>query len=109
MSPMFLGGLTARAMKLQEGLINQQHEVREVYPGGLARQLQLADWHYKKQKSHLPTFLQHFQTLLPFPINPDSIDSWHQVDALLALFTAYRFQEQEHQTFGDPKEGQIII
>ncbi len=109
MSPMFLGGLTARAMRLCEQLQAQGHQVREIYPGGLARSLNLGEYHYKKQKSHLPTFLKHLASLLPFSFQANEVRTWHHVDALLALYSGLRFQGGIHDSFGDPTEGQIII
>lgn len=109
MSPMFLGGLTARAMKLCQELEHRNIQVMEVYPGHLARSLNLKDWDYKKQKAALPTFLPHFQTLLPYDIAALTIDNWHQVDALLALFSGLRFLAGKHEQFGLTAEGVILV
>jgi len=109
MSPMFLGGLTARAMRLQAELSKVNTEVLEVYPSQLADVLQLDRALYKKQKVHLPAILSEIAKTLPYPIQNEQVTSWHQVDALLALLSGYRFTQNQHLTFGDPEEGIIIV
>lgn len=108
MSPMFLGGLTARAMQLKDQMQKLGVQVKEVYPGGLARQLDFPSDQYKKEKTHIPTIAQKILTLLPPATAPD-LNNWHQVDALLALLSGYRFQKGAHLICGDPFEGEIII
>ncbi|MEM6380094.1 MAG: DUF429 domain-containing protein, partial [Bacteroidota bacterium] len=48
MSPMFLGGLTARAMRLKAVLSEEACQLFEVYPGQLAKHLELPKEKYKK-------------------------------------------------------------
>lgn len=109
MSPMFLGGLTARAMKLKSRLELHQHELLEVYPGGLARVWNLKELNYKKEKKYIPDVVEALQKKYPFPIESKDFHSWHHVDAFLALHIAYRFSTNQHQTYGIAKEGQIFI
>ncbi|MEL7021272.1 MAG: hypothetical protein AAGK47_06685, partial [Bacteroidota bacterium] len=54
MSPMFLGGLTARAMQLQSRIKPLGAQVIEIYPSHLAHCLGLKALSYKKQLTHLP-------------------------------------------------------
>lgn len=109
MSPMFLGGLTARAMQLQTQLIRQQIEVIEVYPSHLANLLQLSREQYKKQRAHIVDIVPAISKKLPYSIQSEQVTSWHQVDALLAFLSGYRFLQGQHLTFGDPQEGIIIV
>lgn len=109
MSPMFLGGLTARAMQLKARLEQLGTKVYETYPGGLARQLNLKERHYKQQLSELPALREHLASLLPFAIPLAEITTWHHFDAILALWSAWRFNQQTHDSYGDPKEGLIVI
>jgi predicted nuclease with RNAse H fold len=110
MSPMFLGGLTARAMKLKNQLAAQQIQVYETYPAAQAAGMGLVEMGYKKQISHLPAVVHIIsQHLLPFIPDSNTLTSWHQVDALLALLGAVRFMNGEHQVFGDAGEGLIIV
>jgi len=108
MSPMFLGGLTARAMKFKRQLTALGCAVYEVYPGHLAREWELKPLGYKQQKRHLPTVLEALQPHLPFPL-AHSPENWHQVDALLAFISGYRFSQNTHHTFGAEAEGYIIV
>lgn len=108
MSPMFLGGLTARAMRLRFVLENLGWTVYEVYPGYLARLWTLKAFGYKKNKAEIPAVVEQIEQRLPYPLaNPP--DNWHQVDALLAFCTGYRFWRQQHEQFGDPEEGVILV
>ncbi len=110
MSPMFLGGLTARAIKLKDQLQAMGIEVFEVYPAPLAKMWDLPDLGYKKQKANLPTVCNALRNKLPFSV-PDfkTINDWHHVDALLALAIAYRHEKGEAQAYGNPQEGIILV
>jgi predicted nuclease with RNAse H fold len=111
MSPMFLGGLTARAVKLKKELEAQQIQVYETYPAAHAARLGLVDIGYKKQILHLPAVLLIIsQHLTPF-FTDDSrvITNWHQIDALLALMGGIRFINKAHTLFGNEEEGLIIV
>lgn len=109
MSPMFLGGLTARAMRLKASLSEEGIECFEIYPGALARQLELQQWNYKKQLEHLPAVVQQLSKVLAFPLASSALQSWHQLDALLAFHIGWRYLHQQHQCYGAADEGQIIV
>ena len=110
MSPMFLGGLTARAMKLQSQWSALPIDFVETYPGYLARKILFPEEKsYKKERDKIPAFVQKLALLLPFPLARPQIPNWHQVDALLAFFSAWRAQEGKAQCFGDPEEGLIVV
>lgn len=118
MSPMFLGGLTARAIQLKTKLLAQNTEVIEIYPSHLADVLELDRNYYKKQKEHIPSIVsaltKSLDLLLPsaqgLSVTPSSVFSdWHHVDALLALISGIRYVKNQHLIFGDPQEGQIIV
>ena len=109
MSPMFLGGLTARAMRIKAHLKQMQVKTIEVYPGKLARLLGLTVQHYKKKEGSLIELTKQVQEAVPCPVDWNGLDNWHAFDALLAYTTGWRYMNGHHQVFGDPEEGQIII
>lgn len=116
MSPLFLGGLTARAMQLKAKLQEINIITVEVYPGYLAKILNLDNNLYKKQKEHLPTLLPILLNALGLAISPSpdppittSPLTWHHFDALLALCSGFRYLNNQHLTFGAPAEGIIIV
>jgi predicted nuclease with RNAse H fold len=109
MSPMFLGGLTARAMRLKRTFVQQNIEVFETYPAIHAQRFELKNLNYKKQLQYLPDVIQTLQKLLPFPFDNQQITSWHHVDSLLAFYSAYRFLNGEIEQFGEEKEGSIWV
>jgi predicted nuclease with RNAse H fold len=110
MSPMFLGGLTARAIKLKRELEAQQIKVYETYPAAQAARMGLPAVHYKKNVSAIPAYMDILKRLLaPLTLDNSAISNWHQVDALLALVGAVRFINNQHQVVGDASEGVIII
>jgi len=109
MSPMFLGGLTARAMKLKAALAQQSVTVIEVYPGGLSRLLALDKKRYKKDKSYLPTATALVMKKMPDIQLPVMPKSWHEFDALLAYLCGYRYTRGIHESYGTEEEGQIIL
>ncbi len=103
MSPMFLGGLTARAMKLQTAFSGipffetyPAHHVREYYP---------SDVFYKK---NLAGFIAKLSQQLPLPFG-NQPENWHQLDASLAWISGWRHQRGEALKFGDENEGLIWV
>lgn len=109
MSPMFLGGLTARAMKLKYHFSDHKPlQFFETYPAGTVRQNnKLLPLYLKKNIEILP-FQKALLECIPFAINTDFVN-WHQVDAVLAWWTGYRYLQGDAITVGDAEEGLIII
>ncbi|MEY4135691.1 MAG: hypothetical protein RL386_2041, partial [Bacteroidota bacterium] len=109
MSPMFLGGLTARAMRLASDLGRKGIATREVYPGKLAERARLNALGYKTKMVPPAHLAAAVQELFPFPVHWAAVDNWHTFDALLAYISGWRYTQGKHEAFGDPREGQIII
>lgn len=109
MSPMFLGGLTARAMRLSHQLNHSSSQVIEVYPGALARHLNLSNWGYKKEREHIPATADVIHAhLTNFDIRTEDLHSWHHVDALLCFLTTQRFLNNRAVLAGNVHEGIIV-
>jgi len=109
MSPMFLGGLTARAMKLSRTLEQQHISVVETYPSRLADVLGLDRKRYKIDKAYLPlatTIIMQQMERLQLAEAPAN---WHQVDALLAFCSGWRYQQGLHELYGEAAEGVIVV
>ncbi len=106
MSPMFLGGLTARAIKLKSELL--QFVFHECYPGALARQVYKLGDHYNKKKS---LTIQAVESIIShIPVNEKPVlSNWHQFDALLCWLTGHRHTNGESILLGDSEEGLIIL
>jgi len=109
MSPMFLGGLTARAMRLKKKLEQNGVKVIETYPSYLAKTFQLKDFHYKKQKENLTACSNFLISQLDWSYEVPMSQNWHQLDALLAFYSAWRYKNGRHQVFGTAEEGSIIV
>lgn len=109
MSPMFLGGLTARAIKLVNGFKQAEITFHETYPAQIVKHY-LADKTegYKKQKEFLANFCTIFEQASKhqFSIMPTN---WHQVDSALAWWAGHRFEKNEVMIYGSEKEGLIYI
>ena len=101
MSPMFLGGLTARAMRLKS-LVTDKTEVIEVYPAMRAKRLNLAEYAYKKKEADYPNLLKRI-----VPNHSIHINSSHELDAVIAWNIAIAFNRGEAQSVGNTKEGLI--
>jgi len=106
MSPMFLGGLTARAMKLRDSL--KDRHFFECYPGYLARNI--LEWRdvYNKKVKLGANALGRLEERLPHSLNAEP-SNWHQFDAVLCWLSAYRHKEGQSIALGDPAEGLIIV
>lgn len=107
MSPMFLGGLTARAMKLRRD-IGIQTDVIETYPAAAIRHLSLDDYYQKKDKSTIEKLMYQMRKKLPITID-NSPSTYHEVDAVIAWLTAYHYSQGSAIAIGDVSEGQIWL
>ena len=107
MSPMFLGGLTARAMKLKATMENTDIKVYEAYPGFMARNMNLGALGYKKEKKFLGKCIHQLGDQFDGVVDHREVSSWHHFDALLALVTAVKIANGKAMAIGDPNEGLI--
>jgi predicted nuclease with RNAse H fold len=103
MSPMYLGGFTARAMELRNNL--RDIEVNETYP---KEYLKLFNLDYKEElaKRTLTAAMEFTRMKLKLR---EEITSKHQFDAILCLFSALRYAKKCHMTYGNEKEGLIYV
>ena len=109
MSPMFLGGLTARAISLSKGLEKQKVTSCEVYPGGFIRAHDtLRECYHKKDVTTVSHMVHKLSQIFPFSIQT-SIENYHQVDALICWWIGYRHTQGLAKAYGDVREGQIWI
>jgi len=109
MSPMFLGGLTARAIRLKSIVSGMDIPMMEAYPGGLSRQLKLKDYGYRRGKEKLGECADIILESAQLDVDTNLILSWHHIDALLALVTAIRHEQGLSYTYGNPDEGLVYI
>jgi predicted nuclease with RNAse H fold len=104
MSPMFLGGLTARAMQLKAS--NNHLPFFEVYPAALARELDLTTMSYKKEKTAIKSVVKTLIKTFNLVCTHEFI-SWHEVDALIALCVGLRIKSNKAVNYGEKHE--VII
>ena len=102
MSPMFLGGLTARAISLKNNL--SEFSFYETYPKAMVNQI-FDPEHYKKE---LNMFVKQLEVNLPFPISTTP-SNWHMIDSVLAWYAGYRFFKGVSKIYGHIDEGLIYI
>ena len=107
MSPLFLGGLTARAMRLAKAYQEDEIPFYEVYPAGLWRLVGDTGLAYKKSTAALQPCLKKLEE--QFQMTVPSVNNWHQFDALLALRIGLRHQVNEAMAHGNDAEGVIWI
>jgi len=110
-SPMFLGGITARAMQLKSRLENESTKVYETHVKSQACNYKLIDLGYKKEDNHLISCRNTLKEKLSPSLFFDcqEIKTWQHLDAFLALFSAMRFVMGRADTFGNAKEGLIYV
>lgn len=109
MSPLFLGGLTARAMKLKRELNLLGVKVVETYPSQLADILQIKELGYKKETEGLTKIIKIISKESKLEVLEEEVKNWHFVDAFLCLFSAKRHETGKSIVFGNSEEGQIIV
>lgn len=105
MSPMFLGGLTARAIRLAEGWRKAGIAVHEAYPSAFVRR----SWEFlsisagKAIPKHTLRLMAGMCLLPP----PDPKDR-HEADAWLCWVIGHRHQQGEARALGRADEGVIL-
>lgn len=104
MSPMFLGGLTARAMQFRHRFA--PIPFYEAYPGGLVRHL---EWTHLYAKGEAPNAKLFEAIAKHVDIGLPQLDNTHQLDAVLAWVTGWRVVTGKSVTFGDESEGLIYV
>jgi len=107
MSPMFLGGLTARAIRLKNTIEEMGVEIKETYPKTLARQFRLKECGYRMGKENIEKCSELLDQTSLIEVDKKQILSWHHFDALLALLSAVRYYLGLHYTYGSKEEGLI--
>ncbi|MEM7548281.1 MAG: hypothetical protein AAF363_01305 [Bacteroidota bacterium] len=108
MSPMFLGGLTARAVALKDELEKKGIKCFEVYPGYLARSILKLDTYQKKQANSLSSLECQLLDFLPIPLEK-GLQNYHQADSVLAWLSGWRVLNEKAEVFGDENEGRIWV
>ncbi len=112
MSPMFLGGLTARAIQLKHRIEKDtKTKVYETFPRAQARNYELEKHGYKKRKSNLVVCRNKLREKLnpKLFIDCQDVKTWHHLDALLALYGAMRFVMGQALPYGIEEEGLIYV
>lgn len=105
MSPMFLGGLTARAMRLRSELEKENVECIEVYPAARIKRFpSLQKVYVKKTKEYLPDFVKILEQKINTPLQ---LTNWHQADAALAWWIGYDYMNDKKLAVGNTEEGVI--
>ncbi len=108
MSPMFLGGLTARAIKLKDFFEAKNIKMHEVWPTKLAVEMKIPGYLYKASTDNIEVCVNIIKKRYNYFQLP-LISNWHQFDAFLAYLSGVRFINQENLTFGSKKEGIIYV
>jgi uncharacterized protein len=106
MSPMFMGGLSARAIQLANKLRESGQCVIEVYPSALKRLFfTLGDIKANPSTRHVDFFESYFEAEVVFE---DGVKiTSHALDSLCALMSVHRFTKGESQCAGNESEGTI--
>lgn len=107
MSPMFLGGLTARAMKLAAQLRAMGVEVIEAYPVKAGVDMGLKAFGYRTKAQEDEKMLQLLLKQTGIDLTEHHTLSGHHIDAALALFIAERYCQDEANHLGELPEGLI--
>lgn len=109
MSPLFLGGLTARAMQFAHHCNQKNILIYETYPAALVRELNLGQVYDKKSMMVLPEFCNQLNKLLQLTIPLKLIPNWHHADAWLAWVSCCRKVMGTDTSIGNDEEGVICF
>lgn len=106
MSPMFLGGLTARAIQLSK---KHQGTWMEVYPSALVKEIHLSSLYKKKDNTSINVFVGKLKRHLPEELTLGELDNYHQIDAVLAWLSGWRYNLGTAHPYGQKGEGIIWV
>jgi predicted nuclease with RNAse H fold len=111
MSPMFLGGMAARAIQLKDALEAQGVAVFETYPRVMANRFGLPTRGYKGSIQGLKCCRSEVVARFhpEIELNASDISTWHHLDALMALMSAMNFDQGCAESFGNEEEGLIFV
>jgi predicted nuclease with RNAse H fold len=104
---MFIGGLSARAIRLKHNIEQKGIEIKETYPKTLAKQFKLKEYGYRLDKENIERCSEILDQTSLIEIDKKQIITWHHFDSLLALLSAVRYSLGLHFTHGDKEEGLI--
>jgi len=107
MSPMFLGGLTSRAMKIRYELERQNIQCIEVYPKAFVKKQSLDSLGYKAAKENIQNCVEALMKIVDVTVN-ESLSTWHEFDSLVALAITERYYTNNADSVGD-EEGYIYF
>lgn len=108
MSPMFLGGLTARAMRLKDFWERSGLIVYEVWPTKMAELAGISKDLYKNKQNDLAVSVRHVKDST-YIKNDFSVSNWHEFDSVLAYISGLRILSNKAHSYGDEKEGLIYV
>jgi len=108
MSPMFLGGLTARAIKLRDEYLGKKIEFLETYPKKVSETLIEAHSLKYKKKGKLDDYLVQLAEKCDCPLFQNPVN-WHEADAVLAWLGGRRYLKGIAIKVGNPEEGIIFF
>ena len=110
MSPMFLGGLTARAMRLVAKMRSKyKSDVCEIYPGGCARQWDVLAACYKIDLEMTRLIITNTLADWGYILDAEQVTNWHRCDAVLAFYIGLKHLKGKAKALGTVEEGQIWI
>ena len=110
MSPMFLGGLTARAIKLAAGLETAGTKLIEVYPVKAGVDMELKQYGYRSKGPDVEKIIDQLIATsgLEPELTPDRLTG-HHIDAWLALIITKNQAAGKARQAGDAAEGLIYF
>ncbi|MGC9343758.1 MAG: hypothetical protein ACP5E3_13725, partial [Bacteroidales bacterium] len=108
MSPMFLGGLTARAVRLKDYFEGAGLKVFEVWPTKMAESAGILRDSYKKNLADLSSAIGILNGS-GYLKNDFSASNWHEFDSVLAYISGLRIVRKSAVSYGDRREGLIYV
>lgn len=107
MSPMFLGGLTSRAMKMRFELEQQNIQCIEVYPKAFVKKHSLDLLGYKESKENIPNCIEALTKIVDVTVK-EPITTWHEFDSLVAVAITECYYTNKADSVGN-EEGFIYF
>lgn len=107
MSPMFLGGLTARAMRMAAHFKSQGIVFTETYPRLVYQQL-FPDIPKPSNKDEVSSIVPKLEEVIGINLQMDHLNV-HSMDAVLAWVAGWRLLQKQAIQKGNPTEGLITF
>ena len=93
-------------MKFSSILKKSGIDCYEVHPPAFISRMKLNEMGYKKETDQIPEISEKISEIIGLPLMHE-LNTWNEVDALIALAIGILFKQEKAEFCGNPEEGLV--